>query len=105
MSYERIVVIGHIGSVDVLTSNAGNEYIRLTAAVNRGSADQKTTVWYSVLFFNGFAREKDKFLAKYKKGKKIVIEGRPQVEAFVKKDGSPGLDNTIIAISMPELLD
>lgn len=105
MSYERIVVIGNIGSVEVLKSNAGNEYIRMTAAVNRGSGELKSVAWYSVLFFNGFAREKDKFLSKYKVGKKVVIEGRPQVEAFIKKDGSPGLDNTIIAISMPELLD
>lgn len=105
MSYERIVVIGNIGSAEALESRAGNAYFRLTVAVDRSHGDSKNVVWYSVLLFGSMAKDKERLLSLYTKGRVVVVEGRPQVEAFIRKDGSAGLDNTIVAISMPELLD
>lgn len=105
MSYERIVVIGNIGSTEVLTSRAGNPYLRLSVAVDRSQGDTKNVVWYSVLLFGAMVKDEERLLSLYSKGRLVLVEGRPQVEAFIRKDGSAGLDNTIIAISMPELLD
>lgn len=105
MSFERITVVGNIGSAEVLTSKAGNPYLRLSLAVDRGSGDARHSVWYSVLLFGAMVKDKQQALARYSSGRLALVEGRPQVEAFIKKDGSAGLDNTIIAISMPELLD
>lgn len=105
MSYEKIIVTGNIGSTEVLTSNAGNSYVRISVAVNRGSKEHRKTIWYSVLLFGKLAENADRTKVMYGKGRAVLVEGRPQVEAFIKKDGSPGLDNTIIATQLPELLD
>lgn len=105
MAYERITVIGNIGSAELLQSKAGNPYIRLSVAVDRSQGETKNVVWYSVLLFGSMVRDAERLLAKYTKGRLVLVEGRPQVEAFIRKDGSAGLDNSIIAISMPELLD
>jgi single-stranded DNA-binding protein len=105
MSYERIIVTGNIGSTDVLTSGAGNAYVRMSVAVNRGTGESRKTIWYSVLLFGRMAENADKLKGRYAKGRAVLVEGRPQVEAFIKKDGSAGLDNTIIATQFPELLD
>lgn len=105
MSYERLVVAGNIGSVEVLTSKQGNDYIRMSLAVDRISGAAKFTTWYSVLLFGAMARDPARIKALYTPGRLILAEGRPQVEAYVRKDGTAGLDNTIIAISVPELFD
>lgn len=105
MSYERLCVVGNIGAVELLKSKAGNPYLRMTVAVDRGQGESKIVVWYAVLLFGNMVRDTERIVANYIKGRIVLVEGRPQVEAFVRKDGSPGLDNTVIATSMPELLD
>lgn len=105
MSYEKITIVGNIGQSECLSSKAGNPYVRISVAVSRGSGESKTTVWYSVLLFGNMAKEPEKIKAMYSKGRLVLVEGRPQVDVFIKKDGSPGLDNTIIATAYPELLD
>jgi len=35
----------------------------------------------------------------------VLVEGRPQVDLFDREDGTKEIDNTIIATSLPELLD
>lgn len=105
MAYERIAVVGNIGSIEALPSRQGNMYIRMSIAVDRGYGENKNVVWYSVLLFGAMAQDPEKVLARYRKGRLVLVEGRPQVEAYLKSDGKAGLDNTIVAISLPELLD
>lgn len=105
MSYEKLIVVGDIGRVDVQTSKAGNRYMRISVAVNRGSGQSRTTVWYSVLLFGKMVENVDTLLGVFTTGRRVLVEGRPQVELFVKKDGSPGIDNTIVATQLPTLLD
>jgi single-stranded DNA-binding protein len=103
MAYERIQVVGNIGSAETRKSGAGNPYFEMSVATDRGIGGAKQTVWYKVLLFGAMA-QKPEALANYTKGRQVLVEGRPQVEAYLKKDGTPGLDNAIVAISMPELL-
>ncbi len=105
MAYERITVVGNIGAVEALSSRQGNSYIRMSIAVDRGYGDNKSVVWYSVLLFGSMAHDPEKVVARYRKGRLVLVEGRPQTEAYLKSDGKPALDNTIVAISLPELLD
>jgi single-stranded DNA-binding protein len=105
MSYEKIIITGNIGATEVLTSGAGNAYVRMSVAVNRGSKENRKTVWYSVLMFGRLADNADRLKAMYAKGRAVLVEGRPQSEAFVKKDGTAGIENSIIATQHPELLD
>jgi single-stranded DNA-binding protein len=105
MSYEKIILTGNIGATELLSSNAGNPYIKMSVAVNRGSRDSIKTIWYSVLLFGKLAENGDRLKVMYGKGRTVLVEGRPQVEAYLRKDGSVGLDNTIVATMHPELLD
>jgi single-stranded DNA-binding protein len=105
MSYEKITIVGNIGEPELLYSSKENPYIRMPVAVSRVVGGNRTAVWYSVLLFGSMVREPEKLLARYTKGRLILVEGRPQVEAFIRRDGSPGLDNTIVASAYPELLD
>jgi len=105
MSYERITVVGNIGSVTPVVSEGGRPYIRLTLAVNRGQGEYRKTVWYTVMLFGVMAREPEKFVTRYRVGRLVLVEGRPQTEAYLRKDGSPEVDNAIVATAMPELLD
>lgn len=104
--YERIIVSGNIGKSEVLTSAAGNPYVRISVAVNRKTANaEKLTVWYSVLLYGGLAKEPEKVAARYGKGRVVLVEGRPQSAAFIRQDGTAGLENSIIATNFPELMD
>lgn len=105
MGYEKIIVVGNIGSVDVLDSKTGKKYLRISVAANRGSGETKTTCWYSAVVFGKMAENIDALLRVFRVGRLILVEGRPQVEAFIKKDGSAGIDNTIIASALPTLMD
>lgn len=105
MAYERIQIVGNIGSIEAQPSRQGNMYIRMSVAVDRGTSTNKNVVWYTVLLFGSMAQDHEKVLARYRKGRLVLVEGRPQVEAYLRNDGTPGLDNTVVAISLPELLD
>ena len=105
MAYERIQIVGNIGSCDSLISKANKQYIRLTVAVDRSGGRNEHVVWYQVMLFGQLAADSEGILLRYKKGRQILVEGRPHTEAYAKKDGSLAIDNTIIASCLPELLD
>lgn len=105
MSYERLVVVGNVGKVEPLTSGQGNTFLRMSVAVNRGTGERKKTVWYTVLLFAALAREPEKVVARYRPGRLVLVEGRPQSEVYLRGDGSPEIDNAIVATGFPELLD
>lgn len=100
-----IIVVGNIGSCEVQTSNAGNKYIRLSVASDYGSGENKKTTWYSVLLLGKMAENADTLAKYFRKGRLVQVTGRPQVQAFIKNDGAPGVENTIVAYQLPELLD
>jgi single stranded DNA-binding protein len=104
-SYEKILIVGNIGSVEQLHSKAGNSYLRMSVAVNRSTGNQNTSVWYSVLLFGKMAENVEGLMRVLTKGRQVLVEGRPQTEAFIKKDGTAGVDNSIIAEKLPLLMD
>lgn len=108
MAFERITIVGNIGSVVPMeTTEKKKPYIKMSVAVDRKAlgASTRVTVWYTVLLFGPLAANPDQFLDQYRKGRMVLVEGRPQTEPYLKNDGTVALDNTIIAITRPELLD
>lgn len=101
MAYERLQVVGRIGSAELQYTAANNPYFRITLAVNKQGV---ATKWYTV-FMNGHLIRDPSKLEKYKVGRQILAEGRPEEEPFAKSDGSIGIDRCIIATTYPELLD
>jgi single-stranded DNA-binding protein len=105
MSYEQITIAGNIGSAEILIAKSQNRYLSVSVACNKGSGERKKTTWYRVLLFGKMVENIDSLLSVFTPGRLVIVAGRPQVEAYVKKDGSAGLDNTIIASELPRLLD
>lgn len=105
MAYERIQVVGNIGKIERrIASSNGECFIAMRVAVDRTNRNKtKQTVWYEVILFGGLAKS-ETFEASYSIGREVLVEGRPQVDLYTKADGSYGLNNIIIASSMPELL-
>jgi single-stranded DNA-binding protein len=105
MSFERITIVGHVGKTFVKKSRQQVPYVRIGVAVNRGTKENRTTVWYSVLLFGRLAENPERLTQLYTSGRLVLVEGRPQVDLFDREDGTKEIDNTIIATSLPELLD
>ena len=105
MSYEQITIIGHIGSVTPRESKSNTHYLELSVAVSKGSGERRTTKWYQVMLFGEMVRNMDVLLKYFTVGRLIVVEGKPTAEAYLKKDGTAGLRQTIVANSLPTLLD
>lgn len=105
MSFEQITIAGNIGSAEIFTSKSQNRYLKMSVAVNKGTGEKRKTTWYSVFLFGPMVANIDALLAIFKPGRLVAVSGRPEVAAYLKKDGAAGLDNTIIAHSLPQLLD
>lgn len=104
-SYQKIIIIGNIGSAEKIKSKAGNIYLRLSIACNDSDGTTKTTTWYSVVIFGKKAENADEILKYCAKGRLVLVEGQPKVQAYLKKDGTPAVDNSIIADALPIYLD
>lgn len=79
-------VIGNIATpVEKKTSKAGNDYFKFRLAENHGKDETRTTTWYEV---TAFISELDADLLS--KGQFVKVTGRLEVEAFMRKDGTPG---------------
>ena len=105
MSYEKITVIGNIGDVRIAKSRGGTPYIRIGVAVSQGSGESRTTIWYSYMMFGGLVETGTKNQKLYKKGRLVLVEGRPVVEIYKDSQGVPSIDRTIVATVAPHLLD
>jgi single-stranded DNA-binding protein len=105
MSFEQIMVVGNIGSAEILVAKSQNRYLKVTVACNRGSGEKKKTTWYSVLMFGRMVENIDTLITYFRPGRLVIATGRPQAEAYMKNDGTVGLENSIIANSLPQLLD
>jgi single-stranded DNA-binding protein len=89
-------VYGNIaGPVEKKTSKNGRDYFRFRIAENQGKDDNKSTQWYDI---NAFIEELDGDLLN--KGQFVKITGRLMVEAYMKKDSTPGASLTIMANSV-----
>jgi single stranded DNA-binding protein len=104
-SYEKILIVGNIGVLEPQTSKAGNSFLRMSVAVNRIVGNQKVPVWYSVFLFGKMAENVEALKRVLTKGRLVLVEGRPQTDTWLKKDGSIGVDHVIIADKLPFLMD
>ena len=95
MSFAKITLMGHIGR-DAET-NENQTVLNCPLAVNRydkSAPDSKATDWYKLSFFGKSIDTGMKF---FKKGKRILVEGEPQIQKYDDKEGN---ERTIIAVAV-----
>jgi len=88
MAYERILIIGNLGS-DPTTSTTkdGQAVTNFNIAVNRRKNGSKVTTWYRVACWNSNADLAAKYL---KKGSRVMVEGSGlRTNAYIDASGKP----------------
>ncbi len=103
MAFEQITIAGNVGLSEVKQTKAGQRYVRIAVAVNTRIGEEPN--WYSVELYGALAASPDEVVARYTKGRAVIASGRPKIHLYLKKDGTPALDRTIIAHGFPELVD
>lgn len=86
-AYERIIIVGNLGS-DPESREAGEQTVaNFTVAVNRKRGDKKVTTWYRCAAWNGTAELVLKYLHK---GSRVMVEGSAlRANAYLDGQGNP----------------
>lgn len=72
-------------NAEVLESKEGKKYARFSLAVNEylGKDKDERTTFYNVLIFNKTCDSADKII----KGDLVMVDGRPDVDAYISNEG------------------
>lgn len=89
MNMQKLIIFGRATKDAVLVkAKSGNDFASFSIAVNRyrgKDAESETTYYDCILFGEGRIQPATD---KIQKGDLVVIEGRPQAEGYLDKEGS-----------------
>jgi len=109
MSWERLTVVGHIGSAEAKQSKQtpGQWFTQISVAADRQASNGTVnTIWYRVLVMCSSEEKARAALARYKPGRLVLANGKPFNDIRRRKDtGEPYIDSGMLADGWPELLD
>jgi single-stranded DNA-binding protein len=96
MSMQQLIVLGRaVKDGEVLASKEGKNYGKFSVAVNEylGTKKEERTSFYNVLVFNKTHDKTDKI----KKGDYVMVEGRPETDAYINNDGEAKANLVVFA--------
>ena len=96
MSMQQLIVLGRaVKDGEVLASKEGKNYGKFSVAVNEylGAKKEERTSYYNVLVFNKTHDKTDKI----KKGDYVMVEGRPETDAYINNDGEAKANLVVFA--------
>jgi single-strand DNA-binding protein len=95
MGFERTQVVGNLGADPILlTGQSGTSICAMRVAINRKVKGNAVVKWRDVVCFGALAENMAKIL---KKGDTVFVDGTPEDEEFLRKDGSKGFAVKILA--------
>lgn len=98
MDIQHIHLVGNATKdAESLTGKNDKKFTKFSLAVNDYNpvSKESTPIYYEVLVFGNGS---DKVLEKVKKGDRILVEGKPQVEAYMsKKEKLPKASISVVA--------
>ena len=86
MYLQQLLLLGRATKdAEIMESKEGKKYARFSVAVNEymGKNKEEKTQFYNILIFNK-THEKAEVV---KKGDLVMIEGRPEVDAYLSNEG------------------
>ena len=86
MYLQQLLLLGRATKdAEIMESKEGKKYARFSVAVNEymGKQKEEKTQFYNVLIFNKTLEKADIV----KKGDLVMIEGRPDVDAYLSNEG------------------
>lgn len=96
MSMQQLIVLGRATKDgEVLESKDGRNYGKFSVAVNEylGAKKEERTSFFNVLIFNKSHERVDKI----KKGDYVMVEGRPEADAYLSNEGEAKANMTVFA--------
>jgi single-strand DNA-binding protein len=96
MSMQQLLVLGRATKDgEVLESKDGKNYARFSVAVNEylGGKKEERTSFFNILIFNKSYERVDKV----KKGDYVMVEGRPEADAYLSNEGEAKASMTVFA--------
>ncbi len=93
---QQLIVLGRaVKDGEVLASKEGKNYGKFSVAVNEylGAKKEERTSFYNVLVFNKTHDKTDKI----KKGDYVMVEGRPETDAYINNDGEAKANLVVFA--------
>lgn len=87
MSAAKVWLYGNLGRDPELRYTAqGTPVCSFSLAVSRKRGTEEKTTWWKVTFWDKKAELANQYLAK---GKPVIVEGYPELEEYVDRDGKP----------------
>lgn len=85
-SYNKIILIGHLGDDPVTRDYEGRKVANFSLAVNAFTkpGEEPKTDWFRISFWGNNAEVVDKYL---KKGKQVYVEGRLSTRTYTDNTG------------------
>jgi single-strand DNA-binding protein len=98
MTMQQMLVLGRATKdAEILESKEGKKYARFSLAVNqqvgKGKEKEEKSYFYNVLVFNKTHERADLI----KKGDLVMIDGRPDVDAYLSNEGEPRANMIVYA--------
>lgn len=96
MNMQQLLIMGRATKdAEVLESKEGKTYARFSVAVNEylGKDKDEKTTFYNVLVFNKTSTAVDKI----NKGDLVMVDGRPDVDAYISNDGTAKANLVVVA--------
>lgn len=92
----NIIVSGNVGrDPELRYTGSGVPVCKIPLADTRGKkGEEQKTIWYDVVTFNETA---EAVADQVRKGARVLVSGRLQIEDYQKKDGTPAKRVEIIA--------
>lgn len=96
MNMQQLLLMGRATKdAEILESKEGKTYARFSLAVNEflGKDKDERTTFYNVLIFNKTSVSADKI----SKGDLVMVDGRPDVDAYLANDGTAKANLVVVA--------
>jgi len=98
MNLQQLYLLGRsTKDAEVLESKEGKQYAKFSLAINEyfGRGDDRTdrTQFYNVLVVNKSSEN----ASRIKKGDLVLVDGRPDVDAYISKDGEAKANMVVFA--------
>lgn len=90
-----ITVTGNVGKdPEIRYTSAGKAVAKFTVADTRGKGDDKQTQWIRVVAFD---EQAENVCEQVKKGARVLVTGRLQIDKYTDKDGVEKMSYDILA--------